>query len=171
MKKYIQYLNYVIKHKWYVAIECFKMGLIWQGIIHDMSKFLPNEFVPYARFFHGKKKKQIRDKTGYYKPTDTGDTDFDFAWFLHQKRNPHHWQYWICPDDNKNIKVFEIPHKYVKEMVCDWIGAGKAQGYFSPSNDPLLETRKWWEANNKKMLFHLNTRKKIEQMLYILNNK
>jgi hypothetical protein len=50
---YWKYFKYVVKHKWYVFVACCKQGIIWRGIIHDMSKFLPSEFIPYARFFHG----------------------------------------------------------------------------------------------------------------------
>src|SRR5660397_273255 len=99
---YFKYLNYVLCHKYYVALECLKAGLYWQAITHDMSKFRPSEFFPYANHFYGSTapKEEIHGKTGYYKPTDTGDEDFDFAWLLHQKRNDHHWQFWILPLDN-----------------------------------------------------------------------
>jgi len=53
MSKYILYLKYIIRHKWYVGIECFKMGVYWRGITHDLSKFLPSEFIPYAKYFYG----------------------------------------------------------------------------------------------------------------------
>jgi len=73
IKKYKQYLSYLIRHKWFVMLECFKEGLYWQGIIHDLSKFLPSKLFPYANFFYNKK---VRDKTGYYKPTDI---NFNFS--------------------------------------------------------------------------------------------
>ena len=150
-------------------IECFRVGLIWRGILHDLSKFLPNEIIPYANFFYGKKGSDIkkgRDKTGYYKPTDTGDKAFDFAWLLHQKRNRHHWQWWILPEDNGKIKVLPIEEPYLTEMICDWIGAGKAQGHFSPKNDKYFETRNWWNANNSKMTICEETREKITKRIF-----
>jgi len=158
--KYWKYLKYVLRHKWYVGIECVRRGLIWRGIMHDMSKFLPSEFIPYANFFYGENNdiKRGRNATGYYKPTDTGDNDFDFAWLLHQKRNRHHWQWWILPEDEDGIKIIKMDDKYRTEMLCDWIGAGKAQGHFSPKDDPLQETRNWWNANNHKMQLHEDTR-------------
>lgn len=165
--KYIKYLKYVIKHKWFVMIECFKRGLYWRGIMHDMSKFKPDEFIPYANYFYGNggNIKKGRDSTGYYKPTDTGDKAFDFAWLLHQKRNRHHWQWWVLPEDNGGVKVLEMTHEYKLEMLCDWIGAGKAQGKISPKNDPLAETRIWWKANNHKMQLHHNIRRYFELLL------
>lgn len=163
MKKHLQYAKYIFKHKWYVMLECFKEGLIWRGLMHDLSKFLPNEWIPYANFFYNN---NPRDKTGYYKPTDTGDKAFDFAWLLHQKRNRHHWQWWILPEDEGGAKVLEIPEPYLTEMICDWIGAGKAQGHSSPKNDPYFETRDWWKANNYKMFFHPETEKEIDRRLF-----
>jgi len=168
LKKYFQYLWYVLKHKWFVAIECFKEGLYWRGLVHDNSKLLPYEFFPYMNYFYGKEGSDIkkgRDETGYYKPTDTGDKAFDFAWLLHQKRNRHHWQWWILPEDEGGIKVLEIQEPYLTEMICDWVGAGKAQGHFSPKNDRLFETRKWWKANNHKMQLNKNTKDKIIERL------
>ena len=158
MNKYLKYLSYVLRHKWFVMTECFKVKLFWQGITHDLSKFLPDEFIPYANFFYGKKK-VIRDKTGYYKPTDTGDKAFDFAWLLHQKRNPHHWQWWILPEDEGEIKLLEMPYKCLLEMICDWRGAGKAQGYGD-------NTKEWYLENKNKMQLGDETRKQIEKILF-----
>lgn len=165
MKKYVKYLSYVLRHKYYVSVECFKKGLLWRGLVHDISKFRLSEFIPYANYFYGSNKIKGRNSSGYYKPTDTGNAAFDYAWLLHQKRNKHHWQWWILPEDNGGVKILEMPQNYRDEMLCDWIGAGKAQGKSSPSNDYLFETRIWWNANNHKMQLHTNTRKYFENLL------
>ncbi len=167
--KHLKYLSYVLRHKLYVAIECFRDGLYWQGITHDLSKLLPSEFIPYTNHFYGKKGDDIkkgRDETGYYKPTDTGDKAFDFAWLLHQKRNNHHWQWWILPEDDGGIKILEMPDIVIKEMICDWVGAGKAQGFVSPKGDRFYETKRWYEKNKSKMNLHYMTRLKIESIIY-----
>lgn len=153
---YLRYLKYVFRHKWYVMRHCFKRGLYWRGLMHDMSKLLLNEMIPYANFF-SRKKKAIRDETGYYKPTDTGDKAFDFAWLLHQKRNRHHWQWWVLPEDKGGLKILEMPHTYRQEMLCDWLGAGDALG--TPS------VNKWYAKNKNKMKLHKDTRKWIEKEL------
>lgn len=155
--KYLKYLKYLVRHKWFVMIECFKVKLYWQGIVHDLSKFLPNEFIPYMNYFYGENRdiKIGRNKTGYYKPTDTGDKEFDFAWLLHQKRNRHHWQWWILPEDEGGIKVLEMPEKYLKEMICDWKGAGKAQ-------NNKTSCWIWYLENKNKMKIHPKTRKQLE---------
>jgi len=126
---YLRYLWYVIRHKWYVSIACFKVGLYWRGITHDMSKLRPSEFFPYAKFFYGSSYNQH---------------EFDFAWLLHQKRNKHHWQWWILREDDGGTKVFQMDLESVEEMVCDWIGAGRA---INGKNDCV----EWYRANRHKM--------------------
>lgn len=42
---------YILEHKLNVLIECWKEGVFLQGIIHDWSKFSPQEFLPYAKKF------------------------------------------------------------------------------------------------------------------------
>ncbi len=128
-------------------------------MVHDLSKFLPDEFVSYAKHFYGPQAKQWRDSTGYYKPTDTGDAAFDFAWLLHQKRNRHHWQWWILPEDEGGIKVLEMPAKYCLEMLADWTGAGLAQG--------KPDTKSWYLKNRVKMTLGKETRKWIESALAV----
>lgn len=154
---YMKYLKYVLRHKWFVMFACFKDRLYWQGIIHDMSKFLPSEFFPYANFFYNK---NPRNKSGYYKPTDTGDKAFDFAWLLHQKRNRHHWQWWVLPEDEGGVKVLEMEDKHVREMLCDWEGAGRAQ-----HNE--IGVANWYLSNKHKMQLHPNTKKHLEEKLKI----
>ena len=158
MTKYLHYLKYVLVHKWWVMVECFKVGLFWRGIVHDMSKFLPSEFIPYARFFHGKK---VRSKTGYYKPTDTGDLAFDMAWFRHQKRNDHHWQWWVLPEDERGVKLLPMSEEARLEMLCDWRGAGRAQG--------TPDTLAWYRANGHKLQLHEETRKWVDSEFGLSN--
>jgi hypothetical protein len=156
---YVKYLKYVFLHKWFVLLECWKLGLIWQGIVHDLSKLRLDELRPYARYFYGDIKKS-RDETGYYKPTDTGDAAFDFAWLLHQKRNPHHWQWWILPEDEGGLKILPMQRRYVLEMICDWRGAGRAQGH----GDDTIE---WYRKHRHVMQLHSDTQQTIERLLGI----
>lgn len=167
MRRYLAYFRYVWRHIKYVRRECWKRGLIWQGLIHDWDKWLPKNFISYARHFYNRdgSKKDVR-KNGYYKPTETGDREFDLAWLRHQNLQPHHWQYWcVVDDDTGKAASYEMPEKYVWEMICDWIGAGKAQGFVSPSGDVYFETRQWYKANREKMVLNLYTRLIIESII------
>jgi len=147
MKKYWEYTKYLLKHKWFVFIECCKYGIIWRGIIHDLSKFLPSEFIPYAIYFYGteEEKKLVEKK-------------FDRAWLLHQRRNKHHWQYWILREDEGGIKITYMPVKYYTEMVCDWVGASRA----------IHETKNikdWYDSNKEMIMITPEIRKEIEKFI------
>lgn len=151
---YRKYFSYVIKHKWYVFLECLKRGLIWQGIIHDWSKFLPDEFIPYAKFFYGGDKR----KDQFYTP-DQGTDEFNYAWLKHQQRNPHHWQHWLLREDDGGDFPMKIPYKYAVEMYCDWLGAGRMFG--------KLDSKEWYEKNKEKIIIHPTTRKLVEGFIYV----
>lgn len=153
---YLKYFLYVLRHKWYVFLACCDYGIPLTGLVHDWSKFRPSEFIPYARHFAGNIKKG-RDKSGYYDPTNTGDPEFDVAWFLHQKRNKHHWQYWTQSRDDGSVVVMDMPFNTAIEMVCDWIGAGRAQG-----NPDVMG---WYEANTEKLILSADARNTVESIL------
>jgi len=159
-KMYFSYFKYVLEHKWYVFIECCNFGMPVRGLLHDLSKFRPSEFIPYAKFFYEPNgdKKQRRNSTGYYKATDTGDIDFDMAWFYHQSRNKHHWQHWIIPENDGKFKCIKVPEKYLKERVADWRGAAQAQGF---SRDVC----EWYKVNNDKMIVNESDREYLEKLI------
>lgn len=82
------YANYLARHKWFVFREGRKLKVgLWALLKHDWSKFLPSEWFPYAHSFYGKRTEAVKRA-------------FDYAWLLHQKRNPHHWQFWVVPQDS-----------------------------------------------------------------------
>lgn len=151
--KYIRYFSYVLLHKWHVFLACLKYGLVWQGIIHDLSKFLPDEAIPYANYFYG----GDRRKDAFYTPSQ-GTYEFNVAWLKHIHRNPHHWHHWVLFEDSQNSHPLKIPDKYVKEMICDWIGAGLAK---SKDNNVLV----WYVKNKDKMVLHVETRQDVEHLL------
>lgn len=157
MRMFLKYASYVVRHKWFVFQETCGLGIPWLGLIHDLSKLRSDEFWPYARFFYGPEAKPRRDSTGYYKLTDTGDSAFDRAWFLHQKRNRHHWQWWVLPLDDGGTRALPMPDPYRREMLADWRGAGRAQG--------KPDTLAWYSKHRSQMQFHPDTRRWIDTQL------
>jgi hypothetical protein len=135
-------------------MACWRERLFWRGLIHDWQKWLPREFFPYAVFFG---KHNPRDKTGYYKPTDTGSRSFDAAWMHHVHHGDHHWQHW-CVATEGELKVHEMPRAAIVEMLCDWDGAGRAQ-------NATTSVREWFDINKHKMRFAPLTAYCIENML------
>lgn len=154
MKRYISYLKYIFKHKWYVLLECFKRKQYWRGIMHDMSKLMPDEFFPYAHYFY------LENGERYTGAKDLTLVDnFNKAWLKHIHRNPHHWQYWLLKMDNGANMALKMPEQFVEEMFCDWVGAGKAiMGIHS-------NVAKWYENNENNMILHNLTRANIESKI------
>ena len=146
--KYFKYLIYIIEHKWSVLIECWKEGLYWHGITHDLSKFRLSEFIPYARFFYKK------DRTNNYKQSDETDLDFLSGWNLHQKRNKHHWNYWVSVTRKNEIIPLPMPEKYVRQMICDWRGMSRKFGGTA---------REYYIKNKDKFILHPLTKKLIDK--------
>lgn len=145
-----------------MAVECFKKGLYCQGILHDCDKFMLDVIVPYSNYFFGpgRNPEEIRGKTKYYDPVYMTEFGFDKAIFKHFHRSFHHWQsYVICNNDGSPV-AFEIPEKYLIEMLCDWVGAGRAQ-----KNG--IDTKDWYMMNKDKMVLHPTTRKRLEELLKI----
>ncbi|MGX4600275.1 DUF5662 family protein [Faecalimicrobium sp. JNUCC 81] len=127
---YFGYLTYVLEHKKNVFKTCWKRGLYLHAFTHDLSKFRPSEFVPYAKWFYGKEGKELES---FIKKWDNKieDVDFDklkernrrckvyfkYAWCDHYERNKHHWNHWFNPITNKCKRM---PYKYIMQMICDW---------------------------------------------------
>ncbi len=162
MKEYIKYLKYVLRHKKFVAKECFAIGRYWRGITHDLSKFLPDEFIPYAKYFYGNYPSWEETKRlpyYSYKNTKEGVSEaFDIAWLKHIHRNKHHWQYWILREDCGGRKILKMPRQYEDEMVCDWHGAGLA---INGKKDTIT----WYKKNSKTMILNKYTKEYIESKL------
>ncbi len=158
--KYLKYLWYVIRHKYYVLVECFKVGLYLRGVLHDISKLYPSEFTPYANHFYGKKGKENAEKikSSFYDPNKDSDDKFQWAWHYHSSRNKHHWQYWITPTVDKKLLPIKIPEVYLIEMLCDWEGAKKAKG-------TTISVEEWYEQNKNSMTLHIESRKRLEELI------
>lgn len=146
--KHIEYLLYVLRHKWYVLVACCHLGVPWLGVLHDWSKFMPDEWGPYAVYFFSKSSRADKESA---KPA------FDLAWLAHQRRNPHHWQYWVMLNSDGSTKVFPMPDKYRREMLADWEGAGRAKGQ--------PDVQAWYRNNRHAMMLHEETRAWIEGRL------
>lgn len=149
MQRHWQYLKYVLRHKWYVlqAGLALKLPLLML-IAHDWDKFLPDEWLPYARCFYAP------DGTKQYQESDA----FTFAWNLHQKRNKHHWQFWLITWDRGETEALPMPDVFRREMLADWRGAGKAIN----GKDNTLS---WYIDNFYKIKLHDDTRAWIDHEL------
>lgn len=146
---YWEHFKTITKHKWYVMLACFKAGIYWQGIVHDLSKYSPKEFCTSARFFQGNGSPIDKEKA---------ERGYSLAWQNHKAKNLHHWQYWI-DFENGELIALPMPSKYLTEMLCDWVGAGKAYNKGSWTIDTF---KSWYHKNKDLLVLHELTRNCIE---------
>ena len=147
---YWAYLKYIIEHKKNVGIECLRLGMPFHAITHDLSKFRPSEFIPYAKFFYAK------DRTNNYKKSDEDDLNFQTGWNHHQKRNKHHWNYWVSVTRAEMLIPLEMPMKHVRQMIADWNGMSKKFGG---------NTKDYYTKNCGEMILHPKTKERITRVL------
>ncbi len=143
----------ICKHKYYVGRYCFKMGLYWQGITHDLSKLSPIEFFESAKYYQG-------DKS----PIDECKkiNGVSYGWQHHKGRNPHHYEYWVDNLDNGG-KPLIMPKKYAKELIADYLGAGHA---YMGKNFTYLKEFDWWKQKKAKpLMMHPITKAFITSVL------
>lgn len=158
MSNTFNHLKTIIKHKYYVGKYCFMCGLYWQGITHDLSKFSPTEFWESVKYCTGKRSPidKCKEVNGYSN-----------AWFHHKGRNKHHWEYWV--DNFESGMTFaKIPFKYALELICDYLGAGKA---YNEKGFTIKDEYQWWIQQRNIKLFHPDTKLLIDIiMIDMLNN-
>jgi hypothetical protein len=146
--KYLKHLYKVLLHKWYVFVVGRKLKVsYWRLLKHDLSKFSPVEFGRYARQFYGK-----------------GDDNFSLAWVHHQNRNDHHWEYWISRSKHNNGRIngaLPMPEMAIREMVADWLAAGKVYS----GEWPDLHNFTWFRQNAPNMNMNILTWIKLQEVL------
>lgn len=154
IKRNWAYLKYLIRHKYFVFKACGWCGIFpWQAIVHDASKLYPDEWKAYSKTFYDEKgQKQFK-----------GSEEFNIAWLKHCHRNKHHWQYWIQISDNGLLEPRRMPQRYVKEMVADWMGAGRAI-------TGKWEVAEWYEKNRDKIVVHPKTQDDIDLMISVVGS-
>jgi hypothetical protein len=170
MKAHLRYLRYVVRHKWFVFLAGLALRVpLHQLILHDWTKFLPSEWFPYVANFYGGPHRPWSEVTAYEKThhidyarrtcKEGVQGAFDAAWNHHQKANPHHWQHWVLLKDDGSQIALAIPDRFLREMVADWIGAGRAMG------KGKADAPAWYEKNRHKMTLHPATRARVECLL------
>ena len=149
----------ITRHKLKVMEGCFKVGLYKQGILHDMSKYSPTEFLVGVRYYQGNRSPNNaeREAIGY-----------SSAWLHHKGRNKHHYEYWIDYSTKDIAGVMApapMPEKYVIEMFMDRIAACKIYNgnEYKPS-DPLA----YYSMGKEKAPIHPETKTLLEKLLTML---
>ena len=106
-----QHFKTITRHKFLVMGGCFRVGLIRQGLAHDLSKYSPAEFWTGARYYQGNRSPNSAERA---------EKGYSEAWMHHKGRNRHHYEYWT--DMSRETGRYEsvpVPRKYLVEMVMD----------------------------------------------------
>ena len=110
-----RHLKTVQRHRHLVRQYCFRLGLYWQGLTHDLSKFSPVEFWAGVKYFQGDRSPNDAQRR---------DKGYSASWMHHKGRNRHHFEYWTDYGvSGEGIIGVEMPKKYVAEMFCDRLAA------------------------------------------------
>ena len=152
----------VTYHRYLVMKGCFKVGLYKQGLLHDLSKYSPSEFLVGAKYYQGNRSPNNaeREAIGY-----------SSAWLHHKGRNRHHSEYWIDYSTKEiagGMAPAPMPVKYVAEMLMDRIAACKVyNGAQYTDAAPLA----YYSKGRENAFIHPQTKELLERLLNMLAEK
>lgn len=159
--KWLSHLRTINHHKLLVMRYCFRVGLYRQGLLHDLSKYSPVEFLVGAKYYQGNCSPNDAERR---------DKGHSSAWLHHKGRNKHHLEYWIDYDPRGEHRMtgMEMPVRYVVEMVCDRIAASRTyrrEAY--QDGDPYA----YYLRSKDHYLLHPATRELLEKLLRLLRDE
>ena len=146
-------------HKYLVAKGCFQVGLYRQGLLHDMSKYSPAEFLVGVKYYQGTRSPNNaeREERGY-----------SSAWLHHKGRNKHHYEYWqdySLQGEQGLLSPVPMPRKYIAEMIMDRIAASKVYKGADYTDAAPLE---YYHKSREHPSIHPDTQDVLERMLTML---
>ncbi len=160
MNRFTGHLTTVLRHRHMVMLHCMKAGLLRRGLLHDLSKFSPTEFIPGVLYFQGNRSpnEKEREISGYSK-----------AWMHHKGRNRHHFEYWTDYSPvTRRLEPVRMPDIFIYEMFCDRVAASKIYNGDSYTDDMPLQ---YFLRAKQKRLIEKHTSHKLEFLLRLLAEK
>ena len=155
-----QHFVTITRHRWLVRKGCFRVGLYWQGLTHDLSKYSPTEFLVGARYYQGN-----RSPNG----AEREEKGFSQAWMHHKGRNPHHYEYWTDMSPvTRCYESFPVPRRYLAEMVMDRRAACIV--YEGENYHPGSELEYFFRSR-ERVLMHPQTQRELEHILIMLRDQ
>lgn len=154
-----QHFMTITKHRHMVMKLCFKIGLYRQGLLHDLSKYSPTEFIRGCIYYQGYKSpnNKEREVKGYSE-----------SWLHHKGRNKHHFEYWLDYDhvDPSRFSGMPMPRKYIAEMFCDRIAACRIYEKEAYSEGSPLDF--FLRGKGRELMHRDTTRKELGFLLLML---
>ncbi|SFA77221.1 hypothetical protein SAMN05216249_10277 [Acetitomaculum ruminis DSM 5522] len=154
------HLNTIVKHKKLVGEMCFRVGLYKQGLLHDLSKFSPVEFLVGCKYFYGDKSPNYGERL---------DKGYSSAWLHHKGRNKHHYEYWIDYSMKKGevMAGSKMPFNYVAEMFIDRVAACKV--YYKEKYEDKTPYD-YYLLGKSKMVIHPVSQRQLKLLLEMLRD-
>ena len=153
----------ITEHRNLVCRYCLRLGLVWQGLTHDLSKYAPVEFWRGAKYYQGNRSPNDAERM---------DTGMSLAWLHHKGRNRHHFEYWIdymiTPDGHVAYGGNRMPLRYVAEMFCDRIAASKVYQKDAYTDASPYD---YFVRSKAELLIHPDTAAELEEMLRVLKDE
>ena len=162
----IEHFKTITHHRHLVRQYCFRLGLYYQGLTHDLSKYSPSEFWRGIKYYQG-----------YRSPNDAErrENGVSLAWLHHKGRNRHHLEYWTdYGGHGEGIVGVEMPKKYVAEMFCDRIAACRVyQGdeYTDASPYDYYQRSKDLRRTDASRFMHPETAALLDRWLLLLKEQ
>ena len=155
----IEHFKTITHHRHLVRQYCFRLGLYYQGLTHDLSKYSPSEFWRGVKYYQG-----------YRSPNDAErrENGVSLAWLHHKGRNRHHFEYWSDYNPKtKRVEPVEMPVRFLAEMFCDRVAASKI--YLQDRYDQTCPLDYFQRSTSKKRgMLHPETERQLTELLTIL---
>ena len=159
----IAHFKTITRHRHLVCRYCFRLGLIRQGLCHDLSKYSPAEFWVGAKYYQGSRSPNDAERKA---------TGVSLAWLHHKGRNRHHLEYWvdylINPDGSVGFGGNPMPLCYVAEMFCDRLAACKI---YLKDRYTDAAPYDYFMHSQEDIPIHPETGAELEKMLRVLKDE
>lgn len=160
MYKAWNHLKTVTQHRLLVMKGCFRVGLYAQGLLHDLSKYSPSEFLVGAKYWQGDRSPNNAERE---------DIGYSSAWLHHKGRNKHHYEYWLDYSahgvEGSCMTPAPMPTRYVIEMFMDRIAACKVYRKDAYTDRAPLE---YYLSSKTPPPIHAKTKRQLEFLLNML---
>ncbi len=160
IKNFFGHLYTITHHRHLVIRHAFRVGIGFQSLFHDLSKYSPSEFWSGVKYYLGTKSPTLQERL---------DKGMSKAWMHHKGRNKHHYEYWTDYDINdETYKPVKMPMRYLKEMFCDRVAASKTYMKKNYTNSHPYE---YFVSKRSVERMNEDTAKTLEEWLIMLKDK
>ena len=150
----------ITTHKLIVMDGCFKVGLYKQGLLHDLSKYTPEEFWIGVRYYQGTRSPNAAERL---------DKGYSEAWMHHKGRNKHHCEYWTDMSmETWRYEPVPMPRNYLVEMVMDRRAACIV--YQGKNYTPASALNYYLHSKDRNAM-HPQTQQELEFLLTMLRDE